>query len=164
MLKLYLKSLTNFRFKTRASKHEFGNFFSVWLFVTVLLTGFLSLFCAFNFKSFADFVNSFFLTPEATVSMPMMVVFYVSLMLFFCFQVVSAISGAFIAIRRLHDLNLSGILYWLYVFVLYVFLFGKNQNNALFGMLLYIILSGLIVLIFVRGNSSKNNYGMPPEV
>ena len=72
MLKLYLKSLTNFRFKTRASKHEFGNFFSVWLFVTVLLIGFLSLFCAFNFKSFADFVNSFFLTPEATVSMPMM--------------------------------------------------------------------------------------------
>lgn len=163
MFKRYLRTMNNFRCKTRASRHEYGNFFSVWLLISALCSGILYTMFKFIFTPEFDFTTKLFVPGYEFKITPIVFVFFGLCVIYGLFQVCSAVAFGFLSVRRLHDLNLSGILYWLYLFVYVIFMLNKNVSSALFEMMFFCILAGPAVMIFANGNPCSNNYGDVPE-
>lgn len=159
MITSFCKSLCDFSFRGRSTKKEFLCFLSLSILVSlILLTVTLSI--AITVLGLKYSSESGLILPHYNVNSLGMICFIV-MCLFFSFYIIFSIwvfiSGSLLAIRRLHDMNYSGVCYW--VWVSSIILFSVNETSLLTVILGYFIVAGIIVLACSKSFPSANKYG-----
>ena len=153
MLKSYCRTMLNFSYHGRSSKQEFSEFFAIWLTMSIILAAFLLIGSG---ALFLPFFNTYYLKDLMPLNVPVFVVFS---LIYIAFQSWSLVSFSLLSIRRLHDMNLSGGVFWLYVVLFFVLLLSNNVSNILFSFLIYGLFGGILVMIFNEGTKVTNRFG-----
>ena len=130
-------------FRTRANRREYITFHAVWFVLNITCLLFLYVNLEFM-KNFYIVINVILFLPSYSV-----------------------------AIRRVHDFNMSGWTYFFihlttFVITIFIMFYNKSINlgeielSTLEMLMLYLPLLIYITLIFFKGTSCNNNYGEPP--
>jgi uncharacterized membrane protein YhaH (DUF805 family) len=93
--------------------------------------------------------------------MPIVILYSVLFVQIF-FNIAAFISLSLLSIRRLHDLNCSGIGYWIWLTSLIAFCL--NTSGIFSGLLLYFIIGAIIALAITPGYKQENKYGLPEPI
>lgn len=151
----FCRSLTSFSLKGRANKHEFVNFFLFWFFISfgMLITCFVLYLFSFNIT--VDF-STFSLSRTGEISNGFLACFVGLAVIFLLFEIWAFIAGSIVTVKRLHDINLTGLYYWLIVFAF--ILLCINDCKILTGFLAYVSLGGILFLSFLDSYPFSNKY------
>lgn len=159
MITSFCKSMCNFSFRGRATKKEFVYFIAFWillsfLFLTVILATAVTV-LGLHFD-----VTQGFILPHQRANLFGLFVFTflcITISVFIIFTIWSIISLSLLTIRRLHDMNYSGIGYWIWVSAL--FLLAVSETSVLTIFLIYFLIIGFVFLMFANSFPSANKYG-----
>ena len=159
MITSFCKSMCNFSFRGRSNKKEFVSFLIIWLLISLIMLTTI-LFIAVNILSL-----NFNITNGLTLPYHKMTTFglisFITMCLFLgfylCFCFWSFVSLSLLSIRRCHDLNYSGVCYWIWISAF--ILFSVTETSVLTMFLAYFLLSCIIILIFANSFPSENKYG-----
>jgi len=148
-------SMTVFSLRGRASKKEYRNFLLNWIICSILLL-FVCVVCyivTFNIQiNFSEFA----FVKNAELSLIPFIFLVVFSSVFIIFQLSSLIFWGIITVKRLHDLNISGVCFW--VLAVLPVVLGVSNCGILNGFLLYVILGGILFLSFADGYPFSNKY------
>lgn len=155
MLIEFYNSMTLFSLRGRTTKKEYQNFLVHWIIVTFIL----SLICAVCYViTFNIQIN--FSTFELTGSDELMMVNFIFLVLFssvfILFQLWSVIAFVSLTVKRLHDLNVSGVYFWTFMGLFLIF--SVSNCAILNGFLVYIALGGILFLSLSDSYPFSNKY------
>jgi len=73
-----------------------------------------------------------------------------------------AVASSALTFRRLHDINKSGLIYIIYVAVVFIRALSSNEISTIFSIIQIIFSIVLIVLHCLPGKSENNKYGPNP--
>lgn len=159
MIESFGKTMTDFSFRGRSSKNEVILFIMFYLMITMLFLTVISAISVLILEMRMDFV-----TGTITIAHRMKTIGIIPFMLlglavncFAIFTVWAGIMWSLLAIRRLHDINCSGIYFWIWLTC--VISFCINQTSILTGIMLYLIFGGIIFLIVKDSYPYLNKYG-----
>lgn len=159
MITSFGKTMCNFSFRTRATRKEFLYFMVMCLLLTSI---FFSIIATFAIIILGLKINA----ATGVVSMPYkmktlgilpFVLMNLTIAAYIIFAIWSFIAGSLLAIRRLHDLNCSGIGYWIWLAAIISFMI--NTSGIFAGVLLYLIIGSIIALSISRSFQFDNKYG-----
>lgn len=159
MITSYVKTMSDFSFRGRSSQREFVCFLIMSLLISVLFVisfmwlGITVLGLKINFLN-GDISIPYRMKMFGVVPFILMSIVGIS---FIFYAIWTAISGALLAIRRLHDMNCSGVGYW--VWFTSVFCFCFLQTSLLTAFLFWFIIGGIFALCINSGFPSDNKYG-----
>ena len=136
MITSYVKTMSDFSFRGRSSQREFVCFLIMSLLISVLFVisfmwlGITVLGLKINFLN-GDISIPYRMKMFGVVPFILMSIVGIS---FIFYAIWTAISGALLAIRRLHDMNCSGVGYWVWFTS---FLLFTNFSFNCFSFLVY---------------------------
>lgn len=159
MITSFVNTMCNFSFRGRATKKEFISFIIISILISLLfLTLILSLaFIILEMK--INLITGDISIPYRMRSIGAIPFFIMTTMSVFylIFNIWAAISGALLAIRRLHDINCSGVGYW--IWIASIIAFCSVQTSILTGFLFYFIIGSIIALSIKSSFPYSNKYG-----
>ena len=159
MITSFVKTMCDFSFRGRSTKKEFLSFFAIWLLISIM---FLTVIMALAITVLELKIN----TVSGAISIPHKmrtagVLPFILMMTTICayviFNVWAFISASLLSIRRLHDMNYSGVCYWVWMSAL--LLFCVSETSILTAILLYFLIGGLFALGYAKSFPSHNKYG-----
>ena len=161
MITSFVKSMGDFSFRGRASRKEFLSFVIISTIVSLL---FLTTITALAVIVLNIKINM--ITGDISIPYRMKaygVVPFVAMMIltvtYIIFNIWAAVVGALLAIKRLHDINCSGVGYWIWIAA--IILFSAAQTSVLTGILFYFIIGAIITLSVKTSYPYPNKYGNP---
>ncbi|MCR5261312.1 MAG: DUF805 domain-containing protein [Candidatus Gastranaerophilales bacterium] len=159
MIASFCKSMCDFSFRGRSTKREFLCFLAVTSLISLMLLTVI-LFIAVTVLGLKYSSDGGLILPHQNLNMFGMVSFIVMCLLssfYGIFSVWAFISGSLLAVRRLHDMNYSGVCYW--IWITSILMFFVSEMSILTMFLGYFVIAGIFVLAFSNSFASANKYG-----
>lgn len=155
MIVEFYHSMMDFSACGRINKKEYQNFFLNWAIITAFLTIICTICFIFTFNIKIDFATIDITRGNSLSLFPFFfLVLFSSISIFF--EIWAAIIGGILTVKRLHDLNLSGLYYWL--ITLSLIMFSLSDGVILSGFLMYIILGCVLFLSLADSYPYSNKY------
>lgn len=158
MITSFVKTMCDFSFRGRSTSKEFLNFVLIWLLISFLAS---TLILTIGISVFGIGYNS---TGDLTISSKMrgLGILPIAIMSFLTasftmFQLWSFVVAALLSIRRLHDINLSGVCYWVWISA--VLFLAVGECSILTAILFYFVTGSVIVLATAKSYTKPNKYG-----
>lgn len=155
MFAKFCSSLTTFSLKGRTNRCEFTNFFLIWFLISLFFFITCFVLYIFSFGITVDF-TSWHISSGGEISQIYLSAFVGLSAIFLIFEVWAFIAGSIITVKRLHDINLSGLYYWLLLFTF--ILLCINDCKILAGFLAYIAIGCILFLFFAESYPFLNKY------
>lgn len=159
MITSFGKTMCNFSFRTRSTRKEFLSFIIMCLLITSIFFCLIATFSIVILGLRIDAATGAMTIPYKmkTLGILPFVLLNLTVGAYIIFAVWSFVAGSLLAIRRLHDLNCSGIGYWVWLASIISFLI--NTSGIFAGVLLYLIIGSVIALSISRSFQFDNKYG-----
>lgn len=159
MITSFGKTMCNFSFRTRATRKEFLYFMIMCLLLSSIFFCLIATFAVVILGLRIDMATGAMSIPYKmkTLGILPFILMNVTIGVYAIFAVWSFISGSLLAIRRLHDINCSGIGYWVWFAAIISFLI--NTSGIFAGLLLYFIIGSVIALSITKSYQFENKYG-----
>ncbi|MGN0005743.1 MAG: DUF805 domain-containing protein [Candidatus Gastranaerophilaceae bacterium] len=156
MITSFVKTMCDFSFRGRSTSKEFLNFSLMWLLITLLTSTFI---LTLGISVFGIGYNS---NGELTISGSMRGILPIVTMsilsaCFIMFQIWSFVAASLLSIRRLHDINFSGVCYWVWISA--ILFLAVGECSLLTAILFYFVTGGVIVLASAKSYTKPNKYG-----
>lgn len=155
MIEEFYQTMTSFSPRGRATREEYRNFFMHWSIISVALFVVCLILYVFSFSIKIKF-SPFQISQMGEISSVPLSILVGLGSVFFIFEIWSAIIGGVLTIKRLHDLNLSGIYYWVLTFSMILLCIA--EGGVLTGFLAYIITGCVLFLLFADSYPFSNKY------
>ena len=155
MIAEFCNTMTSFSPCGRAAKKEFINFFFFWFVISFILFIVCFVLYLISFNVSINF-SSFELSQTGEISSVPLSILVGLFSVFLIFEIWSAVIGGILTIKRLHDLNLSGLYYWLLTGTLLLLCIADGA--VLSGFLAYIVLGCILFLAFADSYPFLNKY------
>lgn len=159
MITSFCNSMCNFSFRGRATKRELMYFLCFWTLISFISLTLISTVAVSVLGLHFD-VTKGLMIPHHNLNLIGMFTF-ISLCLmisvFIIFSIWALISLSLLSIRRLHDMNYSGVCYWVWISALISFFISETSVLTIF--LGYFLVFGVIILIFSNSFPTTNKYG-----
>lgn len=153
----FCNSMTDFSLCGRATKKEYQNFLLIWLIISLLFFICCVTFYVITFSIKIDFENFEFIKEESMSLTPFICLVVFSSFATF-FEIWSGIIFSVLTVKRLHDLNVSGLYFW--GITALMILLCVSTGTILAGFLTYIILACVSFLSFADSYPFANKYDM----
>lgn len=159
MITSFCKSMCDFSFRGRSTRKEFLYFLISTITISLLLLTviFTIGITILGLKIDSGNVLSMPRNNMNAFGMICFIIMNLLLGIYCIFAIWSAIMGGLLAIRRLHDINYSGVCYWIWVSAL--ILLSVNEMSVLTMFLIYFIFSGILILVCAKSFPTTNKYG-----
>lgn len=156
MITSFGKTMCDFSFRGRSTRKEFLNFIIIVTMISLLLATLITAlaFIGIGYKINPDTGS---LVVPRFIDKVSLIIFSALIGIHAIFNVWAFISGGLLAIRRLHDMNCSGVGYWVWM-ALIVF-FCTLTTSVLTGFLFYLILGAVVALAVKQSFPYENKYG-----
>lgn len=159
MITSFVKTMCDFSFRGRATRSEFLSFMITstiisLMFVTAIMTLAVNI---LGLKINITTGDLYIPYKMRNLGVFPFVIMTTTIVIYAAFNIWAAIAGGLLAIRRLHDINCSGVGYW--VWVASIIFFSTAQTSILTGFLCYFILGGIILLAVKTSFPYENKYG-----
>lgn len=156
MITSFGKTMCDFSFRGRSTRKEFLNFIIISTTISLLLASLITAlaFIGIGYKINPETGN---LIVPRMIDRISLIVFAALIGIHTIFNAWAFISGGLLAIRRLHDINCSGVGYWVWM-ALIVF-FCTLTTSVLTGFLFYLIIGTVIALCIKDSFPYENKYG-----
>lgn len=151
----FFRSLMSFDVHGRTDRRKFVNFFAFWFLISVILFVVCFVLYIISFRITVDF-NTFSISQTGEISQTYLSLFVGIAAMSFIFQIWAFAAASVLTVRRLHDINLSGLYYWLLLFSF--ILLCINDCKILAGFLAYITLGCILFLSFAESYPFSNKY------
>jgi len=159
MITSFCKSMCDFSFRGRSTKREFLCFLALSVLISLMFLTVI-LFIAVTVLGLKFSSENGLILPHCNLN-PFGLVCFIVMCLLFSFYVMftvwSFVSGSLLAIRRLHDMNYSGVCYWVWISAILLFFVSETSILTLF--LGYFVISGVLILAFSNSFPCENKYG-----
>ena len=159
MITSFCKSMCDFSFRGRSARKEVLSFFILWLVLSmILLTAIVSVsVCSLGLNFSFENGLSMPASKMNIFSSVWFVILCITSVIFVVFNIWAFISASLLSIRRLHDMNYSGVCYWVWLSSL--LLFGTAETSTLTIFTGYFLIAGIIAIVTVDSYPAKNKYG-----
>ena len=158
MITSFSKTMCDFSFRGRSTRKE-ALFFTIMTLLISLIS--LTIICGFAMMidlkinlSTGDISIPYRMKSVGVIPFTLMVA---TICLYGIFNIWAIIVGSLLAIRRLHDLNYSGVCYWIWISALISFCIA--ETSILSGFLFYFLIGGIIILLSAKSFPMPNKYG-----
>ncbi len=159
MITSFGKTMCNFSFRTRATRKEFLYFIVMCLLLSSIFFSIIATFAVVILGLRVDMATGMMSISHKmkTLGILPFILMNLTIGVYVVFAIWSFVAGSLLAIRRLHDLNCSGIGYWVWLASIVSFLL--NTSGIFAGVLLYFIVGSVIALSISRSFQFDNKYG-----
>lgn len=159
MITSFGKTMCNISFRTRSTRKEFLYFLLMCLLMSSIFFSIIATFAIVILGLRIDLATGAMSIPYKmkTLGVLPFILMNLTICVYVVFAIWSFVAGSLLAIRRLHDLNCSGIGYWVWLASIVAFL--VNTSGIFAGVLLYFIIGSVIALAISKSFQSDNKYG-----
>lgn len=159
MITSFGKTMCNISFRTRSTRKEFLYFLLMCLLMSSIFFSIIATFAIVILGLRIDLATGAMSIPYKmkTLGVLPFILMNLTICVYVIFAIWSFVAGSLLAIRRLHDLNCSGIGYWVWLASIVAFL--VNTSGIFAGVLLYFIIGSVIALAISKSFQSDNKYG-----
>lgn len=161
MISSFVNTMCNFSFRGRSTRKEFICFVVMSVIISLMFLSLISTLAVVVLQLRLD---------SGVISMPYrmknlgilpFIILSVTSVIYLIFNIWACVSGALLAIRRLHDFNCSGVGYWIWIAA--IIAFATAQTSLLTGFLFYFIFGAVIFLAVKESFPHENKYGKVVE-
>lgn len=158
MITSFVKTMCDFSFRGRSTSKEFLNFTMIWLLITLLASTFILTMgisvLGIGYNASGELIISG--NMRALGILPIAIMSLLTAC-FIMFQIWAFISASLLSIRRLHDINFSGVCYWVWISA--ILFLAVGECSLLTAILFYFVTVGVIVLASAKSYTKPNKYG-----
>lgn len=157
MITSFANTMCNFSFRGRASRKEFISFIIMSLIISLMFLALISTLAVVVLQ--LKFDAGVLSIPHKMKNLGVLpfIIMSVTSVMYIIFNIWACISGALLAIRRLHDINCSGVAYW--VWIASIVAFSTAQTSHLTRFLFYFIVGAVVFLAAKESFPYENKYG-----
>lgn len=161
MITSFCKTMCDFSFRGRSSRKEFLYFFAIWLLISLLCFTIISSIAVTVLELKIDVINGLSIPSYKNNFMGLIffVVLCLTLFSYIVFFLWSILAFSLLSIRRYHDMNYSGVCFW--IFLSAIILFFVEETSLLTVFLGYFLFSVIIITAFGKSFPYPNKYGNP---
>ncbi|MGN0015505.1 MAG: DUF805 domain-containing protein [Candidatus Gastranaerophilaceae bacterium] len=157
MITSFTNTMCNFSFRGRSTRKEFICFIVMSAIISLIFLSLISTLAVVVLQ--LKFDAGVLSIPHKMKNLGILpfIILAVTSVMYFMFNIWACVSGALLAIRRLHDFNCSGIGYWIWIAA--IIAFSTAQTSLLTGILFYFIIGSVIFLAVKESFPYENKYG-----